>query len=180
MKVEVSMRIRERIRLLPRYYFVVSGTGLSEVSPLNAFDKALKEAGIHDLNLVEVSSILPEGVEELRLTSGEELASLFKPGEIAHVVMARKLSGGGENIAAGLMWGEGVESHGYVVEQTLSTPQSEDLERLRRRLLERLRACFQEGLEIRGIRVKEWRHRIVTASIPKGAYGCALAALILC
>jgi hypothetical protein len=47
-------------------------------------------------------------------------------------------------------------------------------------LTERLKASFQEGLEIRDIRVKEMRHEIVGASIPEGTYGCALAALILC
>jgi len=169
-----------RIRRMPQYYFVVSGVGLSNVSLLNAFDKALREAGIHDVNLIEVSSILPKGVRELRFTGRGELTSLFDPGEIVHVVMAKKLSSGGESIAAGLMWGEGVESHGFVIEQTLTAPYTQNIERLREKLTERLKASFQEGLEIRDIRVKEMRHEIVGASIPEGTYGCALAALILC
>ena len=40
--------------MIPRYYFVVSGSALSPVSHLNAFDGALKEAGIHNLNFVEL------------------------------------------------------------------------------------------------------------------------------
>lgn len=174
------MTIQERIRLLPRYYLVVSGIGLSRASPINAFDKALREAGIHDLNLVEVSSILPRDVEELKFRSREELQNYFKPGEIIHVVMAKKLSNGGESIAAGLMWGEGLNSHGYVIEQTLTALENEDLETLKKKLLEKLKTCFREGIEIRGITVKEERHQIAAAKIPENTYGCALTALILC
>ncbi len=170
---------KDRIRLLPRYYLVVSGIGLSKVSPINAFDKALKEAGIHDLNLVEVSSILPQNIKELNLTR-KELQTYFQPGEIIHVVMAKKLSRGGECIAAGLMWGEGLNSHGYVIEQTLTAPKTEDPENLKRRLLEKLKTAFQEGLEIRGITIKKARHHITAAKIPEETYGCAITALILC
>ncbi|MCD6480030.1 pyruvoyl-dependent arginine decarboxylase [Candidatus Bathyarchaeota archaeon] len=174
------MAIQERIRLLPRYYLVVSGIGLSRASPINAFDKALRDAGIHDLNLVEVSSILPRDVEELKFRSREELQAYFKPGEIIHVVMAKRLSSGGECIAAGLMWGEGLNSHGYVIEQTLTAPENEDLETLKKKLLEKLKTCFREGIEIRGITIKEERHRIAAAKIPEKTYGCAITALILC
>ncbi len=171
---------KDRIRLLPRYYFVVSGIGLSRASPINAFDRALKEAGIHDLNLVEVSSILPRDIKELKFESREEPQAYFKPGEIIHLVMAKKLSSGGECIAAGLMWGEGQNSHGYVIEQTLTAPENEDLETLKWRLLERLKTCFREGIKIRGITIKEERHQIAVARIPENTYGCALTALILC
>ena len=44
--------------LLPRMYLLVSGTGDARYS-LNAFDRALRSAGIGDLNLVKVTSILP-------------------------------------------------------------------------------------------------------------------------
>ena len=68
----------DRIKIIPKYYFVVSGAALSTVSPLNAFDGALKEAGIHNLNLVEAFSILPKDVINLELTR-EEVVSLFEP-----------------------------------------------------------------------------------------------------
>lgn len=174
------METPERIRLMPRYYLVVSGVGRSSVSPINAFDRALKEAGIHDVNLIEVSSILPKGVKEMRFHCKEEITSLFEPGEFIHVVMAKRLSSGRETIAAGLMWGEGVESHGFVIEHTLSAPYNTNIEMLRERLLNRLKASFQEGIRIRGIRVRGMRHKTVEASIPERTYGCALAALILC
>jgi arginine decarboxylase len=43
-------------------YFTVTGASFdSEVSELNAFDGALLQAGVGDMNLVKVSSILPVG-----------------------------------------------------------------------------------------------------------------------
>ncbi|RLE62002.1 MAG: hypothetical protein DRJ38_10435, partial [Thermoprotei archaeon] len=40
------------IGLKPRKFFVVKGSGLSKTSKLNAFDAALKRAGISHCNLV--------------------------------------------------------------------------------------------------------------------------------
>lgn len=40
-------------------FFLVSGTGSSNVSALNAFDFALLDAGVGDANLIRLSSILP-------------------------------------------------------------------------------------------------------------------------
>jgi arginine decarboxylase len=42
----------------PRFYTIVSGVGKAEYKLL-AFDKALKNAGIGDYNIVKVTSILP-------------------------------------------------------------------------------------------------------------------------
>ena len=43
---------------LPKQYFIVAGKG-EGFTPLNAFDAALGDAGVGDLNLVKVSSIVP-------------------------------------------------------------------------------------------------------------------------
>ncbi|RJS89212.1 hypothetical protein CW700_04860 [Candidatus Bathyarchaeota archaeon] len=171
----------DRLRLLPKYYLVVSGAALSPVSPLNAFDGALKAAGIHNTNLVAVSSILPRGVVHLELNR-EELASFFEPGEILFVVQAVRMGREGEYLSAGLMWGEGVTSNGLVVEHTSSRegPSREELEEVRREVVEALRSKFQEGVRIRGIRTKEPRFKVAEVLVPEGMYGCALVALILC
>ncbi|MFA6420498.1 MAG: pyruvoyl-dependent arginine decarboxylase, partial [archaeon] len=42
---------------------IVSGFGESDISKVNAFDKALICARIHDCNLIKVSSILAKGVK---------------------------------------------------------------------------------------------------------------------
>ncbi len=47
---------------IPRKFDLVVGRGEGD-TPLNAFDAALLDAGIGNLNLVRVSSILPQGAE---------------------------------------------------------------------------------------------------------------------
>ena len=46
------------INSIPSNFFLVAGTG-EGLTPLNAFDAALLSAGIGDINLVKVSSIVP-------------------------------------------------------------------------------------------------------------------------
>lgn len=172
----------DRIKILPRYYFVVSGAALSSISPLNAFDRAIKVAGIHNTNLVEVSSILPKGVTHLELTS-EEVEAFFEPGEIVFAVHACRMGRGGEHISAGLMWGDGLETNGYVVEHSSSIPSSEaeiQNDELIRETIDMLRSKFREGVGIRSIRTGKPRYKIADIFVPKDMYGCAHTSLILC
>lgn len=48
----------------PTTYCLVKGTGDARM-PLNAFDKALLNAGVGDTNLLRVSSIVPPGCREI-------------------------------------------------------------------------------------------------------------------
>jgi len=172
----------DRIKMISRYYFVVSGSALSPVSPLNAFDGALKEAGIHNLNFVEVSSILPKGVTHLELNR-EEVASLFEPGEVVFAVQARGTGREGEYVSAGLMWGEGVETNGFVVEHQSPTTTSEIeayTEEAKKELTDMLRSKFQEMARIRGFKTKAPKFTTAEIYVPKGMYGCALTFLVLC
>jgi arginine decarboxylase len=168
--------------MIPMYYFVVSGAALSPVSPLNAFDGALKEAGIHNLNLVEVSSILPKDITHLELNR-EEAASFFEPGELVFAVQALGKGSDGVHVSAGLMWGEGVDTNGFVVEHQSSTTTSEIesyTEEARKELMDMLRSKFQEMARIRGFKTKAPRFRMAEIYVPKGMYGCALTFLVLC
>lgn len=64
---------------LPKHYKIVSGSGESKF-PLVAFDKALRNAGIGDFNLVKVSSILPAQCmysEEITLTPGSIIYAAY-------------------------------------------------------------------------------------------------------
>jgi len=69
--------------LLPRSYFVVQGIGEDNLSQVNAFDRALYDAGIANYNLVCVSSILPFNILE------DEAKKLPKEGSILFCVMSR-------------------------------------------------------------------------------------------
>jgi len=171
-----------RIRILPKYYFVVSGAALSPVSPLNAFDEALKAAGIYNLNLVKVSSILPKEVTYLKL-SEEEAATFFEEGEVVFTVQACAIGVGEEYLSAGLMWGEGLDVNGFVMEHELSLPSSKPeptMEDLRENMIEMLESKFEVGVRIRGIGIKEQKIKTVEIFVPRGMYGCALASLVLC
>lgn len=52
------------ISTIPSSYFLVAGTGEAQ-TPLNAFDAALLNAGVGDLNLVKVSSIVPPRCQKM-------------------------------------------------------------------------------------------------------------------
>lgn len=82
---------------VPGRFFIVSGIGM-DCSELNAFDLALKKAGISECNLVGVSSILPEGCREVDPES-------ITPGAITFCVIARMDGKVGETIGAGLGYG---------------------------------------------------------------------------
>jgi arginine decarboxylase len=171
----------DRIKILPKHYFVVSGTALSPVSTLNAFDGALKAAGIYNLNLVQVSSILPKGVTPLELTE-EDAATFFEAGEVVFTVQACVTRRGEKHLSAGLMWGEGLDTNGFVIEDTLSRPPKAvpTVEALRKQMLDSLGLMFQEGVRIRNIRTKETKFRTAEIFVPRHMYGCALVSLILC
>ena len=171
----------DRIKLLPKHYFVVSGTALSSVSALNAFDGALKTAGIHNLNLVKVSSILPKGAIHLELTE-EEVAAFFEAGEVVFTVQASVIRKGEKYLSAGLIWGEGSGTNGFVIEHASSRPPRAmpTTEVLRKQVVDSLASMFQEGVRIRNIRTKEPEFKITEIHVPKDMYGCALVSLILC
>ena len=170
----------DRIKILPKHYFVVSGTALSSVSALNAFDEALKAAGIYNLNLVKVSSILPKGAIHLELAV-EEAEAFFEAGEVVFTVQAYVTRRGEKYLSAGLIWGEGLGTNGLVIEHALSRPPiAITTEALRKQMIDSLVSMFQEGVRIRNIKTKEPEFKMTEIHVPKGMYGCALVSLILC
>jgi len=150
--------------VIPRKYFVVSGKGLSEVSMLNAYDRALLDAGIGNYNLVPVSSIIPPGAEEIEPIK-------LPPGSIVFVVIA-KAEGREGTVSAGMAWYSGEsEECGFVVEAHGNT----DIGEIGRRL----KSMIEEMGKARGINVEAVKMRIETLDIPKGLYGCVIVALVM-
>lgn len=99
---------------------LVWGEGSGETE-LGAFDHALSDAGIHNYNLVELSSVVPEGatVEHVGTLDPDR----WTVGDLLAVVVAKATSStDGERIAAGLGWAmaaEGgifMENHAATVE----------------------------------------------------------------
>src|SRR3989337_2259212 len=83
---------------IPTKFFVTSGTAVSKVSDLNAFDEALQNAGLSEQNIVSVSSVLPVGVRQVRKRD-------LPMGAITFCVLAQQRGGEGETISAGVAYG---------------------------------------------------------------------------
>ncbi|MFQ6068616.1 MAG: pyruvoyl-dependent arginine decarboxylase [Candidatus Bathyarchaeia archaeon] len=152
--------------MIPKEFFVTSAKATSPVSELNAFDLALKNAGIAQCNLVPVSSILPPECKERKWRK-------LPAGAITHAVVARMDGDEGTTIGAGIAWAwekEGkygivAEAHGYMD---------------RKALKETLVWKIKEMAQIRGIEIGAIRFRIEVLRVPMDNYGCVIATLVYC
>lgn len=150
--------------MIPEAFFVTSGKAFSPISELNAFDLALKRAGIAQCNLVSVSSILPPGCVEKKRVE-------IPMGSITYSVIARMDGNEGTRIGAGIAWcreknGKGgivAEAHGYMDRESLK---------------EIAEWKIREMAKIREIEVNRINFRIETIRVPMDNYGCVLAALV--
>lgn len=150
--------------MIPKKFFVTSGKAVSPVSPLNAFDLALKNAGIAQCNLVPVTSILPPGCVE---TDQKKIPI----GAITYAVMSRMDGEEGTVIGAGIAWawekerkfGLVAEAHGYMEEKALK---------------EILEWKIKEMAKIRWIELGRIEYRMENMVVPMDHYGCVLAVLV--
>ncbi len=76
------------LNLIPTKVFFTKGVGRHK-SKLGSFERALRDAGIAQFNLVEVSSIFPPNAD---IVEREEGLKYLKPGQIVFVVMAKNSS----------------------------------------------------------------------------------------
>jgi arginine decarboxylase len=149
--------------MIPKAFFVVGGKAVSKVSALNAFDMALKEAGIEQCNLVPVSSIIPPDCEE------KEYRRL-PLGAVTFVVLS-KAEGRGETVTAGIAWGkDGASGYGVVAEAYGRMDEAA--------VKEQLDARIREMAEIRNIKLTNVKRRIETINAPKNRYSCAVVVLV--
>ena len=151
--------------LLPSRYAAVSGVGVSEISPLNAFDTALRECGLGDYNMVPVTSIIPEDAVEVNRLD-------LEPGSIVFVVMARADGHGDQNLSAGLAWTKPEGHIGVVMELQLV-----DSERgATRDLLEK---NVREASRARGLPDSDIRFLEISLRVPRRHFGSAICCLAL-
>jgi pyruvoyl-dependent arginine decarboxylase len=152
--------------LVPRGFFVTSGEAHDGASELNAFDLALKDAGITECNLVEVSSILPPGSREMKPVD-------IPKGAITFCVMAKMAGTLGERIGSGLSWTWGTtgngERYGIVAEHHSNAPATE-VERM-------LNVKLTRMAEVRGMVIDEPK-TCVRSMVCEGNYGCVVAVLV--
>ncbi len=148
---------------LPKEFFITSGKGVSKISELNAFDMALADAGISQCNLVEVSSILPKGCEEIEQTP-------IEPGTITFAVISRANGKNRETISAGIAWALQKRGYGIVAEDHNHRAESELKSNLEKRI--------EEMAKSRGIKLENVKIRIETCTAPKDGFCCAVAVLV--
>jgi len=150
--------------MIPKEFFITSGKAVSPVSELNAFDLALKKAGIAQCNLVCVSSILPKDCNEITKQN-------IEAGSITYSVLARMDGDEGTTIGAGIAWvwakskkyGLVAEAHGYMDKKALE---------------ETLEWKIKEMAKIRGIKIGPIKMQIEVLRVPMDNYGCVISALV--
>ena len=134
-------------------------------TPLNAFDNALLAAGIGNINLIKISSILPPEVPVIELPK-------IRPGALVPTAYAAMTSATpGELIAAAVGYavpddpaknGVIMEFHGHAT---------------RTEAEEAIRGMLAEALQVRGEVIREMRIFAVDHTVER--LGCALAAITL-
>lgn len=148
----------------PTKFFVTSGEAISTVSDLNAFDQALLKAGIGELNIVPVSSILPVGVKQVDRRR-------LPMGAITYCVLAQQRGNEGELISAGIAYAFREDGQGgYVAEGHLHGTQKS--------LKEVLQWKMEEMAKLRHVELKKIYYKTEELTIPMDHYGACLAALV--
>jgi arginine decarboxylase len=153
------------IGTIPGRYFIVCGAADAQ-TPLNAFDGALHNAGIGDLNLVRVSSIIPPNcrkVESHTINPGSLIAAAY-----ASITSALP----GEVIAAGIAVAipEEPDRAGVVMEYSARGHREE---------IEEIVINMARGaLEMRGLAVNRLESRAVDVKVENVAAAFAGVVLI--
>lgn len=146
----------------PKKFTLVAGAAEGP-SRLNAFDNALLKAGIGNLNLLKVSSVLPpqaEYVEKLDIPPGS-----LTPTAYGALISDMK----GEKIAASVGVGFSPNDYGIIMEFSgkCSAQEAEEA------VSEMVRQAFRSrGIELTKIMVKSVEHTVESV-------GCAFAAVAL-
>ena len=136
---------------MPKTLFLTFGAAEGG-SSLNAFDNALLNAGIGDLNLVKVSSIAPPAVEVVEPYS-------IEPGAIVPVVYTRKISHhAGERIACAVAVGQADDDGPGLIMEYSGTGDSKLAEMMVRNML--TEGFFSRGRELGNVSVVTTEHTI--------------------
>ena len=149
---------------IPKRFFVTDGKATSPVSDLNAFDQALLNAKIGELNLVSVSSILPVGIKKV---PRKEITM----GSITHCVLAQMTGNEGEMISAGIAYAFRKDGQGgYVAEGHIHGT--------KKSLTEILEWKMDEMARLRGVEFAPIHYKVSEMSVPMDHYGTCISALV--
>jgi len=108
---------------------------------LNAFDNALLDAGIGDINLITVSSMLPTGTEIVELPK-------FKAGDMVNCVLAYESSDREGDLISAVVAAATSDDFGCVVENTGVNRDPEDVKSEAVNMVKYM-------MDVRGLKIKE-------------------------
>jgi len=141
-------------------------------SPLNAFDSALLDAKVGDLNLLKTSSIVPPGAEVIALREHPEALALPAGSIVPAVYTCFVDDAAGEVISACLAVGlPSCESTGVIFEYCGRGHLSE--------IRPLVRSMAAEALKSRGKSSFQVLYAESELTVPDRSYGCVVALAIL-
>lgn len=168
---EISLIIGNRV---PREFFITSGIGESDVTiHAGSYDKAVRESGIENYNIISYTSILPKDAVIV------ERPSKMIHGSVMEAITAVSNAKKGERATAGLIFGwvynkQTGENLGGLVAEYNEHDDEETAKKI-------LKASMNEMLHIRYGDNKDIEMRdmqtIVKSFVPKKKYGTAIVAL---
>lgn len=165
------MKNTEMRNRIPRDYFVTSGKGESDVTVhAGSFDMALMEAGIHNLNIITYSSILPPTAKEVKR---KELPF----GAVAETIMGVQSGEKGDRVTAGIIYGwiyKKGEKLGGLVAECHGDMSKEDAEKT---LKDSLDGMFKSRFDSNDIELKDITIKIESFT-PKKKFGTAIVAIV--
>jgi len=156
---------------IPYEYFITSGIGESDITiHAGSFDQALKDAGIHNANIITYSSIMPK---KARKVERREL----KFGSIAETIMAVANGEKGQRATAGLIIGwvydnKGTKIGGLVAEYHGNDEEDKAKEILRKSIEEMFKSRFPLEYQLKDVEI------YTRSFIPKKKYGTTIVAIV--
>ena len=159
---------------VPRKYFITSGVGESDTQiHAGSLDRALKDAGIENCNLMFYTSILPKDAEEINRS---EVSLDF--GSVLECIAAISHARQGERACAGLILGwvfnkkSGERLGGLVAEYHGKAEEDEARKILQRSLKEMFESRFDpEEYILKDVKC------VIRSIVPKKKFGSAVVAL---
>lgn len=153
---------------------VICGTGTGETT-LSAFDAALKNSGIHNFNLIVLSSVIPPHSEVVRVD--RRILKNDEWGNRLYVVKADVRSEiVGDYIAAGLGWYQLEDGRGMFVEHSGTSDSEEEVET---KVKNRIRKSLLDLCINRSIHFNEFGVNMALSSIlVKNKPTCALSVAV--
>ncbi len=162
----ISYRIK-----IPTEYFITYGIGESDYGiHAGSLDQALKQAGIHNVNIIFYTSIIPKEAKEVKPRK-------LHFGEVVDLIAAVANGEKGQRVTAGLIIGHVYKANEKVGSLVAEYHGNEDEEKAK----ENLKNCLNEMFESRFSK-KEYELKdvkiIVKSFVPKKKYGTAIVAIV--